>query len=230
MKTKQKIISKLTKTNLTFEKNFYAFMIDDFNFDDYDALVKKYNSIKINQKKYLDLSFWIERKIITTNTLIDDLCINNKSCNFFEIGPGPGHMAYMLKSLGHKVIGMDIPQQDLYNDLFELFGERKITHQIQPEQPIPKIHERIDHIFAISACFFRVGDKKSNHRLFTLEEWYFFINDLKKLKLNKNAKFYMTMNPCPHASGIKFSDPRFISFIRDLNGEISGQKVILPLN
>ena len=61
---------------------------------------------------------------------------------------------FILKNLGHSVIGLDIDRVPLFGELLELFGVRRVVYKIDAFEPLPDLGQQFDWITAFSANFY----------------------------------------------------------------------------
>jgi SAM-dependent methyltransferase len=94
----------------------------------------------------------------------------------FDLGCGGGFFLYILKRLGHDILGLDTGENALYCELTKLFEVPRIVWRIKPFEPLPDLGRRFDWITAFSIAFDTVqnGEERWGQR-----EWNFFLEDLR---------------------------------------------------
>lgn len=121
-------------------------------------------------EKYLELRRWLEVNIRRIRDLDLD-CVPRR--RILDIGSGAGYFLYICKRLGHDVLGLDIDDFPMFNDLTKLLGVPRIISRIERYKPLPDFDGRFDVITAYMICF---NDHKTDH-IWGPAEWEFFLND-----------------------------------------------------
>src|SRR5204863_9357013 len=91
-----------------------------------------------------------------------------------DLGCGGGFFLYILKRLGHDVLGLDTDEHALYGELTELFEVPRIVWRIKPFEPLSDLGRRFDWITAFSIGFDR--NRPTNAR-WGSKEWDFLLRD-----------------------------------------------------
>jgi hypothetical protein len=126
-----------------------------------------------------------------------------------DLGCGGGFFLFILKQLGHDVLGLDLPEPELYRELLELFGVPRVETKIQRLEPLPDLGRRFDWITAFSISFDRAIDGRAR---WGPREWDFLLKDLQQRHLAPGGKMYFALNPGP--SGDFYSDELRNFFVR----------------
>ncbi|MEO5719872.1 MAG: methyltransferase domain-containing protein [Chthoniobacterales bacterium] len=121
-------------------------------------------------EKYLELRRWLEVNIRRLRELDLDLFPRRR---ILDIGSGAGYFLYLCKRLGHDVLGLDLDESPMFNDLTELLGVPRVIARIERYKPLPKFDAPFDLITAYMICF---NDHKTDH-IWGPDEWEFFLND-----------------------------------------------------
>ena len=106
-----------------------------------------------------------------------------------DIGCGTGFFLHIAKSLGHDVLGMDIPNHKLFDEMFALLKIPRCLHTIQPYEKLPDLGTPFDIITAHMTCFNRYEDGKR----WGPDEWKFFLDDI-EARLTPGGMIYMDLN------------------------------------
>src|SRR5205085_10614943 len=102
--------------------------------------------------KYTDVDRWL----LLARERVQNLKLNRTSPQrVLDLGCGGGFFLFILKQLGHDVLGLDIDVQPLYRELVELFALPRVTWMIQRFEPLPDLKQRFDWITAFSISFDR---------------------------------------------------------------------------
>jgi len=107
-----------------------------------------------------------------------------------DIGSGAGYFLFVCKALGHSGYGLDLPEPELYEDMFELFGLKRGIHRVEKFQPLPETGQKYDYVTAFSICF----NDHTKPNPWGIAEWEYFLNDAAK-HLNPGGRIYLALNP-----------------------------------
>ena len=108
-----------------------------------------------------------------------------------DLGCGGGFFLFILKNLGHSVVGLDTGQVQLYAELLDLFGVERIVWTINAFEPLPNFPEKFDWITAFSVSF---NAQHSSTGPWGPKEWDFFLRDLQR-HLAPGGKVFFGLNP-----------------------------------
>jgi hypothetical protein len=127
---------------------------------------------------------------------------------------------------------LELPHAGL-DDFHAWLGVEIVPHAIAASQPLPAFDEKFDLVTSFRVPFnkkraTRVRRKKGSCELFSLEEWGFFLDDLRDNVLRPGGKFAMKMNRQPeHHIGPRFGDSELTAFFESRGGaEMSLRYVI----
>ena len=137
----------------------------------------------------------------------------------FDLGCGGGFFLYILKRLGHDVLGLDTDEHALYRELTELFEVPRVVWRIKPFEPLPDLGRRFDRITAFSIAFdtVRGGEERWSPR-----EWNFFLEDLRDRYLAPGGKIYFALNP--GASGTYYT-PQLRDFFLARGAKVERERI-----
>lgn len=179
--------------------------LDPAGFDKIVAL----NVNRPNKLKYLDIDRWFRKMWLDAKSLGLLQC---RPLSILDLGTGPGYFPYICRSLGHDCIGLDRPDSRFYDELRAWVGTSVIKHVIAPRVPLPRFDRQFDLVTAFRAPFDIVRDEK---RLFTSEEWSWFLDDVRDHVLVPGGAVYMRMNKDYPYEGAVFGTPELAElFIR----------------
>ena len=137
-------------------------------------------------EKYLELRRWIEVNIRRIRYLDLDCGARKR---ILDIGCGAGYFLYICKWLGHDVLGLDLDESPMFNDLTKLLGIPRVIARIERHKPLPEFAERFDVITAYMICF---NDHKTDH-VWGPAEWDFFLNDAARY-LAPGGRIHLELN------------------------------------
>lgn len=141
--------------------------------------------------KYADIDQWLR----VNRERVQDLKLHRcQPQHVLDLGCGGGFFLFILKRLGHSVLGLDIDESPLFQELLEVFDVPRTVFRIQPFEPLPNLHQRFDWITAFSIGFDRY---RSTDSRWGPSEWDFLLRDL-QLRLAPRGKIYLALNPLPN--------------------------------
>ncbi len=162
-----------------------------------------------NKLKYLDVDRWFRKMWLDAKEVG---LLHRAPLSILDLGTGPGYFPYICRSLGHDCIGLDRPDTHFYDALRTWVGTSVINHVIGPRVPFPRFDRRFDLVTAFRAPFDIVRHEK---RLFTIEEWSWFLDDLRDQVLVRGGAFYTRMNKDYPYEGSVFGTPELMElFVR----------------
>ena len=149
----------------------------------------RYRQVPRGFAKYTDVDHYLR----LNRDRVQDLRLHRSPPQrVFDLGCGGGFFLYILKSLGHDVLGLDTDEHALYTELIELFGVPRIVWRIKPFEPLPDLGRRVDWITAFSIAFDTTRDDDER---WGVREWNFLLEDLRDRHLTPGGKMYFALNP-----------------------------------
>jgi hypothetical protein len=107
-----------------------------------------------------------------------------------DLGSGAGYFLFVNRILGHSGLGLDLDDCPLFEEMFELFGLRRIIHRIQKFHPLPETGAQYNWITAFSISF--AHDLEGNS--WGVDKWDYFLNDAAR-HLLPGGRVYLDLNP-----------------------------------
>ena len=142
----------------------------------------------ISSKKYLDINYWLYenmRRIVALGLHKK----KRKKLRILDIGTGTGYFPFICKYYGHEAEALDIPDNEMYNEIIRALNIKRYERYIYPFQAIA-IERRYDLITAYMICF--NAHKRPN--LWHIREWEYFINSLYNNNLNPGGEVFLSFN------------------------------------
>ncbi len=102
-----------------------------------------------------------------------------------------GFFLFILKNLGHSVLGLDIERVVLFTELLELFEVPRVVWKISAFEPLPDLGQKFDWVTAFSVNFNLYHPSKER---WGTAEWEFFLRDL-QAHLTPGGKVFFGLNP-----------------------------------
>jgi SAM-dependent methyltransferase len=203
---------------------FPQHLLDGLDMSVFEELCRSTDERRDHKLKYADLELWLRRAWKEATRL--DL-ERSPPVDVLDIGMGPGYFLYFCRKLGHRVTGLDRPGfYPFWQGLRQWLGiHRVIEHTIKPKQKLPPELGRFDLVTAFRAQFnFNLNEK----RLWNLDEWAFFLDDLRDNVLKPGGRLALKLAKQEHKGdgGLKRSDDSLTSFMTD-RGAIQDQTLLI---
>jgi len=176
----------------------------------------RYREVPRGFAKYTD----VDRYLRLNRERVQDLQLHRVAQQrVLDLGCGGGFFLYILKRLGHDVLGLDTGEHALYGELTELFGVPRIVWRIKPFEPLSGLGRRFDWITAFSIAFDTVqnGGERWGPR-----EWNFFLEDLRDRHVVPGGKMYFALNP--GASGT-YHTPQLRDFFLTRGAKVERERI-----
>jgi len=169
-------------------------------------------------EKYADVDQWLR----VNRERVQDLKLHRSSPQrVLDLGCGGGFFLFILKRIGHSVLGLDVDESPLFNELLEVFGVPRTVFRIQPFESLPNLEQRFDWITAFSIGFDR--SRATNSR-WEPGEWDFLLRDLQR-RLASGGKIYLTLNPLPNDD---YLTPELRDFFSSRGADIERERIFFP--
>ncbi len=126
-----------------------------------------------NTTKYLCSDHWIGD---AADRVMDLKLHKHEGLRILDLGCGAGWFLLTARFFGHHVMGLDLNDNEMYNDLIDLLEIERINHRIEPKKPLPDLGERFDVITGYMVFFNWTGREEP----WDAHEWAYFINDCRR--------------------------------------------------
>ena len=70
-----------------------------------------------------------------------------------DIGCGAGYFLSLCRSQGHEVLGIDLDDEPLYNEMVDFTGLPRVIHRVSVDAPLPELDDEYDVISAFEVVF-----------------------------------------------------------------------------
>ena len=165
--------------------------------------------------KYADAEQWLR----VNRERVQDLKLHRSPTRrVLDLGCGGGFFLFILKRLGHSVLGLDVDESPLFKELLEVFHVPRTVFRIEPFESLPNLEQQFDWITAFSIGFDR--DRVTNSR-WGPGEWDFLLRDLQR-RLAPGGKIYLTLNPLPNGDYLK---PELRDFFCSRGADIERERI-----
>jgi SAM-dependent methyltransferase len=169
-------------------------------------------------EKYADVDQWLR----VNRERVQDLKLHRSSPQrVLDLGCGGGFFLFILKRIGHSVLGLDVDESPLFKELLEVFEVPRTVFRIQPFEPVSDLHQQFDWITAFSIGFDRYHATNSR---WGPGEWDFLLRDL-ELRLTPGGKIYLTLNPLPNGD---YLTPELRQFLSNRGADIERERIFFP--
>jgi len=126
--------------DITLRKD-YKNIINSIDSNKISELKVKYSEIWQEEKKFLDYQYWLRRNFLR----VAKLNLHKSSpLNILDIGTGVGYFPYICAYYGHSVIGVDVPNIDLYNEMAELLNTNRVLEPVEAYKKLPYYGRKFD--------------------------------------------------------------------------------------
>jgi SAM-dependent methyltransferase len=188
--------------------------IDQLKFQE---VIARHTSEGYDSYKYFDKRLWLRSKMMRAIELELD---KSEPVSVLDLGCGAGYFLYCCKYLGHDVHGVDLPTYEFYTDMIAFFGLPRTSFRIDRYKKLPALGKRFDVITAHQICF-------NGHRtnsVWGVDEWNFFLNDLKENLLNHGGTVALEFNEEP---SIGFYTEELRKFFESKSARIFRGRIII---
>lgn len=142
---------------------------------------------------YENAAYWIGVNV----RRVQDLWLDRTPpLRILDLGCGPGYFLYVSRLFGHSGIGLDTPDDPLFEGLTQLLKIQRVIARIECQVPLPDLCEKFDLVTAHRVCFHRI-ERIGEHewKEWTPADWKFFIDDIRSRFLKPNGRLFLELNP-----------------------------------
>src|SRR5438132_5391512 len=149
---------------------------------------QRYANVPAGYAKYANVDPWLR----LNRERVQDLKLHRSAPKrVLDLGCGGGFFLFILKKLGHSVLGLDIDQAPLFAELLDVFEVPRVVWRINAFEPLPDLGQKFDWITAFSINF---NLHYPGERLWGPAEWDFFLHDLQR-HLAPGGRIFFALNP-----------------------------------
>ena len=139
----------------------------------------------IGYQKYLNLDYWVLENV--RRAIILGLH-ESEPKRILDISTGAGFFPYVCRYFGHSVEATDVSNNNMYNEIIEIFDITRMTLSIEKFKPL-KIKHQYDMITSFMICF----NSHKTPQMWLEGEWNYFFSDLLS-NLNDGGAIYLSFN------------------------------------
>jgi SAM-dependent methyltransferase len=188
-----------------------------------------FTCVRGDASKFLDYKDWLPRNIQRAIDLNLHLAL---PLSIMDIGCGAGYFLLAAKSLGHTVMGTEIPREYFMDDMERLVfpeltralncRENVQEHMIERFVRMPFNEGQFDLITAFMICFNRHRQPDE----WGIEEWHFFVSDARRC-LRPGGRLFLELNTNDDRySSLRYYDDALLTYFLSM-GEVIGNRVTI---
>jgi SAM-dependent methyltransferase len=149
---------------------------------------QRYANSTAGYAKYANIEPWLR----LNRERVQDLKLHRSAPkSVLDLGCGGGFFLFILKNLGHSVLGVDVERVALFTELLQLFEVPRVVCRISAFESLPDLGQKFDRITAFSVNFNLYHPSKER---WGTAEWDFFLRDLQR-HLAPGGKIFFGLNP-----------------------------------
>jgi len=164
------------------------------------------------KEKYSDLEYWLATSWKEARRLELD---RSPPLDILDLGMGPGYFLYVCQTLGHRCVGLDVPGGSAFKQALRkwLGIARVVESAIMPKTPLPDLG-CFDLVTAYRCQF---NYNPTEKRLWNLDEWTFFLDDLRDNVLKPHGRFVLklTKQDVKGRAGLRRDNPELTRLLRE---------------
>ena len=163
-------------------------MLENIDRERAREIQERYANSTAGYAKYANIEPWLR----LNRERVQDLNLHRSGPKrVLDLGCGGGFFLFILKNLGHSVLGLDVERVALFGELLELFGVPRVVYRISAFEPLPDLGQNFDWITAFSTNFYLYHPAKKR---WGTPEWDYFLRDLQR-HLAPGGKVFFGLNP-----------------------------------
>src|SRR5262249_22741364 len=125
-------------------------MLAKIDHDRAREIQERYANSTAGYAKYANIEPWLR----LNRERVQDLRLHRSAPQrVLDLGCGGGFFLFILKNLGHSVLGLDIERVVLFTELLALFEVPRVVWKISAFEPLPDLGQKFDWITAFSVNF-----------------------------------------------------------------------------
>lgn len=195
---------------------------DGLDLSAFDELCRTTNDEEY-RLKYSDLDHWLASSWKEAKRLGLD---RSPPLEILDLGLGPGYFPFVCQQLGHRCVGLDVPGGSTFKQALRrwLGIHRVVESSILPKTPLPELG-RFDLVTAYRCQF---NYNPTERRLWNLDEWNFFLNDLRDNVLKPGGRFVLklTKQEGKGRAGLRRDNPLLVNFLAERGARESRPVII----
>ena len=174
----------------------------------------------IAYQKYLEINYWLFENMRRVYVL--GLHRQSRKLKILDIGCGAAYFLYVCRQYGHDVEGVDVPDNEMYNEIVAALGIKRYTQYVTKFEDL-QTTERYDLVTSFMICF-NCHDQPD---LWRIPEWESFLASLYDRNLNAGGEVVLSFN-CE-----KVGEPinrELLAYFLSRNATVEGVKIHMGSN
>lgn len=197
-------------------------ILESIRIDGVDAVHARHRDSTDGYRKYFD-HIDVNFEYVLENVILSGL-VDDSPKRVLDIGCGPGYFLYALQKLGHDIVGVDVEDTEIFNDLIKELRIPRVIHRIEALTPMPDIGTSYDVITALGIVF----DMHRTENIWGPPQWDFFLKDCQS-RLRPGGRVFLRFNPAT-TQNFDFIRDDVADMLRRLpGGNLSPSKEIFTL-
>lgn len=166
-------------------------------------------------QKYLNINLWLYEHLKRFYKLG---LHRTSSKKILDIGTGTGYFPFICNYYGHHAEGLDVADNEMYNEMIAALGVKRYDQRIIAFSPI-HVSDKYDLVTAFLICF-------NNHDtplLWHIEQWDYFLGDITSKNLLAGGEIYLLFNAENKEEPVK---RELLEHFRKLGAEVGIQEAL----
>jgi len=166
-------------------------------------------------QKYLDVDLWVFEAMRRVYTLGLHHAAPQR---ILDIGTGAGYFPFVCRYYGHDAEAIDIPDNDMYNQLIAALGLKRYAQYVQPFEPLKLGPEKYDLVTGFMICF-------NNHKtpqVWKAAEWDYFMRNLSTAHVRQGGRYFWGLNAESDAEPVS---PDVLGYFSQKGARINGCEI-----
>jgi SAM-dependent methyltransferase len=92
---------------------------------------------------------------------------HGRPMRILDLGCGCAYILAVCREMGHEVLGLDLDDEPLYNEMVDFLELPRIVHRVTPDDPLPPLDRSFDVISSFCTCF----NFSADGSVWTAQEW-----------------------------------------------------------
>ena len=182
----ENIYQYATSSDFRLQKSLTKELIASVSEEELKKIEQRYLNPRRPGLKYLHLDRWMS---VGVQRAIKLKLHKAAPCRVLDLGCGTGYFLAAARHLGHDVLGLDLDEVEIFNELMEMLKLTRVEHRINAFEPLPDMGMPFDMITAFMVRF-NIRDINDH---WGFEEWRYFLDDCVS-RLNPGGQIYLSLN------------------------------------
>lgn len=180
------VIQYATSSDFRLEKALTKELIATVPKEELRKIEQRYLNPRRPGLKYLRLDRWMS---IAVQRAIKLGLHKSAPKRILDLGCGTGYFMAAARHLGHDVLGLDLDEVEIFNELIEMLNLTRVVHRINAFEPLPDMGVPFDLITAYMVRF-NILDVYDH---WGFEQWRYFLDDCRS-RLNPGGQIFLSLN------------------------------------